>query len=195
MAQMNLTVAATGDPEFDELVQTNSLALLLAMLLDQQISIELAFRGPARLQSRLGTSLTVENLVRVPEERLIEMFGEKPALHRFPKNMAKRAHELFRFLDDEVAGDVDRLWNDGPTAEVLFRRLLNLPGFGDEKAMILLAVLGKRSDIAPSNWQKFAGPFADNEPRSVADIDSPAALARVKDWKKAQRAAGRTKQQ
>lgn len=192
---MQLTVAPTGDPEFDQLVQTNACALLLGMLLDQQISIELAFKGPARLQQRIGQPLTVDALAAVDEDEMIALFGEKPALHRFPKNMAKRAVELVRYLSAEVHADPAGLWSDEPSADTLFARLRALPGFGEEKAMILLAVLGKQSDLAPTGWEEFAGPFADDQPRSVADIDSPEALALVKEWKKAQRAAGRTKQQ
>jgi len=192
---VRLTVAPNDDPEFDEIVQTNPLALLVAMLLDQQISIELAFKGPARLQQRLGKPLTVANLTDVDEDQMIAMFGQKPALHRFPRNMAKRAVALVQHLATELDADPTQLWADGPSAEHLYGRFRQLPGFGEEKAMILLAVLGKQSELAPDGWQELAGAFADEQPRSVADIDSPAALERVKAWKKSQRAAGRTKQQ
>lgn len=192
---MRLTVAPTSDPEFDELVQTNPLALLLGMLLDQQISIELAFKGPARLQQRIGEPLRVAALVGIDEDRMIELFGEKPALHRFPKNMAKRAIALVQYLESEHQAEPAGLWSDSPSASTLSTRLRALPGFGEEKAMILLAVLGKQSDFAPDGWEDFAGAFADEQPRSVADIDSPEALARVKAWKKQQRSDGRTKQQ
>lgn len=192
---MDLTVAPTGDADADGLVQTNPFALLFAMLLDQQISIELAFKGPARLQQRLGRPLSAAALATVDDDHMIELFSEKPALHRFPKNMAKRTVELVGHLNTEMDGDPARLWSDSPSADTLFGRLRALPGFGEEKAMILLAVLGKQSNFAPDGWETFAGPFADEQPRSVADIDSPEALARVKAWKKEQRAAGRTKQQ
>lgn len=195
MSDYRVRVAATGDEAFDAIVQENPLALLLAMLLDQQISIELAFKGPARLRERVGEDLTVDNVVGLSEDVLIEMFGQKPALHRFPKNMARRAHELFTHLDVHWSGDPASLWSDSPTAETLFDRLHSLPGFGEEKAKILLAVLGKQSDLAPVGWEEFAGAFADEQPRSVADIDTPEALARVKEWKKIQRSEGRTKQQ
>ena len=189
-----MTLSVTGDAEADELVRSNPLALLIAMLLDQQISIELAFRGPHRLAQRLG-ELSVNRIVSTELDDLIAAFSQKPALHRFPKSMAARTHALCSYLDDRWAGRAESLWSDAPDAGELFGRLLELPGFGQEKAMILTAVLAKRMGIAPEGWREFAGPFADAQPRSVADVDSPAAMERVKAWKKLQRSAGKTKQQ
>ena len=182
----------TGTPEADELVRTEPLALLIGMLLDQQISIELAFTGPYRLRERLG-GLDAALVAGQDPEALAAVFSTKPALHRFPAAMSKRAQALCQYLVDEHGGDAD-LWSDGPTARVLHERISSLPGFGDEKTMILLAVLGKRFGVRPRGWKKLAGPFADTEPRSVADMDSEAGRARVRDWKKLQRAEGRTKQ-
>lgn len=192
---MKSTLAVTGESAFDQIVQTNPLALLLGLLLDQQISIELAFRGPQRLADRLSGELTASHIATLPLDELVAAFSEKPALHRFPKSMGERAAKLCAFIVDTYAGDASRLWTDQPDAQTLAQRVGDLPGFGDEKTMILMAVFGKRTDIAPNGWEHHAGPFADEQPRSVADIDSPSALQAVKDWKKRQRAAGLTKQQ
>ena len=182
----------TGIAEADELVRTDPLALLIGMMLDQQISIELAFTGPYRLRERLG-GLDAALVASQDPEELAAVFSTKPALHRFPAAMAKRAQALCQFLVDEYDGSAD-LWSDGPTARVLHERISSLPGFGDEKTMILLAVLAKRFGVRPRGWKALAGPFADNEPRSVADMDSEAGRERVRAWKKLQRSEGRTKQ-
>ena len=188
----DLRFAPTGTPEADELVRTEPLALLIGMLLDQQISIELAFTGPYRLRERLG-GLDARLVAEQDPEALAAVFATKPALHRFPAAMSKRAQALCQYLVDEYGGDAN-LWTDEPTARVLHERISALPGFGDEKTMILLAVLGKRFGVRPRGWKKLAGPFGDAEPRSVADMDSDEGRARVREWKKLQRAEGRTKQ-
>ncbi len=187
------TLAVTGHVEADSLVQTNELALLIAMLLDQQISIELAFKGPFRLEERIG-AITVERILEHSEQDLIDMFVIKPALHRFPAVMARRTIALCEYLRDVWQADAQALWADQPDAQQLHDRIRALPGFGDEKTKILIAVLAKRMSVAPAGWQERAGAFADDQPRSVADIDSPAALAAVRAWKTDQRAAGKSKQ-
>lgn len=188
----DIEFAPTGTPDADELVRTEPLALLIGMLLDQQISIELAFTGPYRLRERLG-GLDAALVASQDPDELAAVFSTKPALHRFPAAMSKRAQALCQYLVDEYDGDAD-LWSDEPTARVLHERISALPGFGDEKTMILLAVLGKRFDVRPRGWKKLAGPFADSQARSVADMDSDEGRARVREWKKLQRAEGRTKQ-
>ncbi len=184
--------APTGNPEADELVRSEPLALLIAMLLDQQISIELAFTGPYRLRERLG-ALDATAVASSDPDELAAVFATKPALHRFPAAMSKRTQALCAYLVDNHGGQAD-LWSDGPTARELHQRISALPGFGDEKTKILIAVLGKRFGVRPRGWKQHAGAFADNEPRSVADMDSEEGRARVRAWKKQQRADGRTKQ-
>ncbi|RMH75917.1 MAG: Fe-S cluster assembly protein HesB, partial [Actinomyces sp.] len=117
----------------------------------------------------------------------------KPALHRFPASMAKRIQDLCRHLVDVHDGDAAAVWRDVRSGAELLDRLRDLPGYGDEKARIFVAILAKRFGVRPPGWEEAAGPFADDTPRSVADIDSPEALARVRDWKKAQKARGRSK--
>lgn len=192
-----IAFSPTGDPEADELVRTEPLALLVGMLLDQQISIELAFTGPLRLAQRLaehGAGFDAASIAAFDATALETIFATKPALHRFPASMAKRTQAMCTHLVAEHDGDAD-LWGDGPTAKVLAQRLSALPGFGDEKVKIMTAVLAKRFDVRPRGWKTSAGAFADDQPRSVADMDSDQGRARVREWKKRQRAEGRTKQQ
>lgn len=186
-------LAVTGEPAADELVNRDPLALLIAMLLDQQITIEMAFRGPVRLAERLGGCLDAHVIAAMDPDEVVAVVAAKPALHRFPSSMARRIHALCVVVADELEGDAGRLWRDVASGEELHHRLVALPGYGDEKARILLAVLGKRFGLRPPGWQTWSAPFSDDEPRSVADVDGPEALARVKAWKQIQRAAGRSK--
>lgn len=186
-------LAVTGEAAADELVNRDPLALLIAMLLDQQITIEMAFRGPARLAERLGGRLDARAIAAMDPGEVAAVVAAKPALHRFPSSMARRIHALCAVVADELDGDAGRLWRDVASGEELHHRLVALPGYGDEKARILLAVLGKRFGLRPPGWRTWSAPFSDDEPRSVADVDGPEALARVKAWKQIQRAAGRSK--
>jgi uncharacterized HhH-GPD family protein len=182
----------TGDPDADRLLVEDPLALLIGMLLDQQVPMEWAFRGPATLSARLG-GLDAASIAAMAPDELVAVFRAKPALHRYPGSMAKRTHALCQVIVDTYRGDAARIWRRARDPEVVFERLRALPGYGDEKAKILLAVLGKRLGRAPVGWEPYAVPFSDSVPRSVADIDSPAALERVRQWKRAQKAKGRGK--
>jgi uncharacterized HhH-GPD family protein len=184
----------TGDPAADELLVTDPLALVIGMLLDQQVPMEWAFKGPSTLRDRLG-GLDATKIAAMPPEELEAVFREKPALHRYPGSMAKRTHALCVHLVDEYDGDAAKLWTGVDDPQVLFDRIRALPGYGEEKAKIFLAILGKRLKVAPKGWEVCAVPFSDSEPRSVADIDSPENLQRVRAWKQAQKAKGKTKAQ
>jgi uncharacterized HhH-GPD family protein len=188
------TLAVTGDPAADELNNTDPLALVLAMLLDQQVPMEWAFNGPALLKQRLGGRLDADEIASMDSEELVAIFCAKPALHRFPASMARRAHELCVAVAKDYDGDAEKIWKDARTGDELFRRLRALPGYGDEKSKIFVAILAKRMSVKPEGWEDVAGPFADPTPRSVADIDSPAALEKVREWKKMMRAKGKSKQ-
>lgn len=192
---MNGTLAVTGDADADRLLNTDPLALLIGMLLDQQVPMEWAFKGPALLKSRLGGELDAGKIAAMDSEELVAVFCAKPALHRFPASMARRAHDMCVVIATAYDGDAAKIWNGVNTGDELFARLRALPGYGDEKSKIFIAILAKRMDVKPKGWEEAAGPFADPEPRSVADIDSPEALAKVRDWKKAKKAAGKTKQE
>jgi uncharacterized HhH-GPD family protein len=182
----------TGDPDADQLLVTDAFALLVGMLLDQQVPMEWAFRGPSALRERLGT-LDAKTIAAMSPEAVEAAFRQKPALHRYPAAMAKRTHALAAHVADGYRGDAAAIWRDVTDPEVLLDRLRALPGFGEEKAKIFLAILGKRLGVAPPGWEDYAKPFGDDNPRSVADIDSPEALLRVRAWKQEQKKQGKRK--
>ena len=187
------TLPVTGDADADALLATDPLALLVGMLLDQQVPMEWAFRGPLSLKARLGGTLDAGAIAAMPVDDFVAVFSAKPALHRFPGSMGKRTHALCSFIVDNYDGDAARIWTGVASGDDLLARLSALPGFGPEKARIFLALLAKRFDVRPAGWEQAAAPFSDSTPRSVADIDSPETLARVRAWKKAQKAKGKTK--
>jgi uncharacterized HhH-GPD family protein len=188
----DVTFPITGDPAADQLLIEDPLALLIGMLLDQQVPMSWAFRGPASLAARLG-GLDATKIAAMPEEDVVAAFRDKPALHRFPGSMGKRTHALCRAIVEDYDGDAANVWRGVDDPKELLSHLRALPGFGDEKAKIMLAVLGKRFGLAPPGWERVAAPFGDTTPRSAADVDSPAALQRVRAWKKEQKARGKTK--
>jgi len=162
------------------------------MVLDQQVPIEWAFAAPATLRSRLGTRWGVGALAELPVEDLVAHFVAKPALHRYPAVMAKRIHQLCVVITERYDSNIESLWRDadGPTVAA---RLRELPGFGDEKARIFIALLAKKFGVRPDGWQQACAPFGDEQPRTAADIHDVESLAAVRAWKKAMRAAGRAK--
>lgn len=187
-------LAVTGDPEADRLLDTDALALVLGMLLDQQISMEKAFTSPFVLRQRLGGRLDAAAIVAAGPDALTAAFAAKPALHRFPASMGARAFALCEHLVEHYGGDASAVWSDVDDARELYRRLREMPGFGDEKTKIFIALLAKRKGIIPTGWETVALPFSDATPRSVADIDGPESLLKVREWKKAQKAKGKGKQ-
>ena len=186
------SIPVTGIPEADRLLVTDPLALLIGMLLDQQVPMEWAFKGPLTLQERLG-GLDAGAIAAMDPEALVEVFCAKPALHRYPAVMARRTHELCQFLVEHYDGDAAKVWKGVRSGDELYRRLHELPGYGEEKAKIFLAILAKRLGKTPSGWEDAAAPFSDDVPRSVADISSPEALLKVREFKKAQKAKGKGK--
>jgi len=187
-------ISFTENDGSEELYNRDFNALLIAMLLDQQIPITWAFGGPARLAERLG-HFDLSIIAAMDTEEFVALACTKPAIHRYPAVMARRAQLLAAEVVERYDGESINIWNDGADAATVKQRLEKLPGYGDEKAKILLAVLGKRFGVRPRGWKQACSPFSDNQPRSVADIDSKSALERVKDWKATQRAAGKSKQQ
>ena len=187
------TLHVTGDPAADRLLNTDGLALVIGMLLDQQVPMEWAFMGPSSLKARLG-HLDAGRIAAMDPEDLVAVFCAKPALHRYPAAMARRTHDLCAFVTARYGGDAGRLWKGVGSGAELLARLRELPGYGEEKSRIFVAILAKRRGIRPEGWEAAAGAFADPTPRSVADIDSPESLAKVRQWKQAQKAAKRDKQ-
>lgn len=184
----------TGDAEADRLLTTDPLALVVGMLLDQQVPMEWAFRGPATLEDRLGDRFDAAAIAAMDVDDFVAVCREKPAIHRFPKSMGQRIHELCVHVTDRYDGDPSHIWSDADSGQVLYDRLRDLPGFGDEKSKIFIALLAKRFDVTPAGWKAAAGPFSDATPRSAADVDSPESLEQVRSWKKAQKAAKKSKQ-
>ena len=178
----------TGEPDADRLLVENPFALLLGMLLDQQVPMEWAFRGPYNLERRLGVPLDATTVAALGEAKVEELFREKPALHRYPGSMGKRAHALAAHVLEHYGGDTAAIWRDAGSGEEVYERLRALPGYGEEKSKIFLAILGKRFGVAPPGWEAAAAPFSDATPRSVADVDSPESLARVREFKQARKA-------
>lgn len=191
---MQGSLRITGNDEADELLNTNPLALLIGMLLDQQVPMEWAFLAPLRLQERLGGRLDAAEIATYDPDKFVALFKGPPALHRFPGSMGKRVQALCAHVVEHYGGEADAVWRDAATGEELIGRLRALPGYGDEKAKIFTALLAKRLDVRPPGWQEQAGPFADDTPRSVADIDSTDALTKVRAWKQQQKAKGKGKQ-
>jgi uncharacterized HhH-GPD family protein len=184
----------TGDADADKLLNTDPLALLLGMLLDQQVPMEWAFIGPSILKERLGGRLDAAEIAAMdPDEFFVHARGPR-AIHRFPGSMAKRIQAVCQALVDDYDGKAENLWAGVRSGDELLARLKALPGYGDEKSKIFVAILGKRIGAAPPGWQEAAGPFGDDVPRSVADIFDGESLAKVREWKKAAKAAKRTKQ-
>jgi uncharacterized HhH-GPD family protein len=187
------TLPVTGDAAADDLLVTDPLALLLGMLLDQQVPMEWAFKGPYTLKERLGGRLDANQIAAMDPDEFEALFRQKPALHRYPGSMGKRAHALCRTIVDDYDGDAAKVWTDAADGQDLFDRLRGLPGYGDEKAKIFVAILAKRLGVKPKGWEKVAEPFSDDTPRSVADIDSAESLQRVREFKKAMKAKGKGK--
>jgi uncharacterized HhH-GPD family protein len=178
----------TGDPEANRLLVTDPLALVIGMLLDQQVPMEWAFGSPLRLRERLGGQLDAAQIAAMPLEELEVAFKGPPALHRYPGSMAKRTHQLCQHLVDHHGGKADAVWRKVDTGAELLRRVHALPGFGDEKARIFTALLAKRFGVRPPGWEEAAAPFSDDLKRSVADIDGPDALAEVRSFKQRKKA-------
>jgi uncharacterized HhH-GPD family protein len=191
---MHGTLAVTGDAEADGLLNSDPLALLIGMLLDQQIPMEWAFAGPRTLRERMGGHLDAAEIAAYDPEAFAALVKGPPALHRFPGSMAKRIQEMCRALVEHHDGKAEQVWQGAADGADLLARLKALPGYGDEKARIFVAILAKRMDVQPAGWREAAGPFGDPEPRSVADIHDVDSLAQVRAWKKAKKAAGKSKQ-
>jgi uncharacterized HhH-GPD family protein len=187
------SIPITGDPEADELLVADPLALLIGMLLDQQVPMEWAFRGPFNLRARLGGELDAGAIAAMGQDAVVEVFCAKPALHRYPAVMGRRTHELCQFLVDHYGGDAGKVWRGVKTGDELYARIRALPGYGEEKAKIFVAILAKRLGKRPVGWEAAAAPFSDDVPRSVADVGSAASLRKVREFKKAQKAAKRAK--
>lgn len=176
----------------NQLLSRSPLALLTAMLLDQQVPLEKAFSSPYELTLRLGHEPTAAELADYDPEALAAVFSERPALHRFPRAMAARVQELARVIVQRYAGDAALIWGTAPTGTELASRLAGLPGFGEHKAQITVALLGKQLGVRPDGWREAAGRFGQEDSHySVADITDRASLDAVREHKKQAKAAAK----
>ena len=185
-----MTFTLPIDPEANELLYRSPLALLVAMLLDQQIPLERAFSAPYDLKQRLGHDLDARELAGYDLEALTAIFAQRPALHRFPKAMAARVQELCRLIVERYDGDPTRIWTEAKTGAELVERVGELPGFGKQKAQIFVALLAKQFGVRPRGWREASGIFGEEGSfRSVADITDADSLAKVRNYKQQMKAA------
>jgi uncharacterized HhH-GPD family protein len=181
-------------PEANDLLADDSLALLIGMLLDQQIPMEKAFTSPWELRERLGGSLDASTIAEYDPAAFEELFRTPPALHRFPAAMAKRVQELGRILVERYGGDPAAVWSGAATGEELVARVATLPGFGAQKARIFAALLAKQYDVQPPGWREAAGTYGEADVfRSVADVVDDASLQKVRAYKQQMKAAAKAK--
>jgi uncharacterized HhH-GPD family protein len=187
-----MVIALPVPPEANDLLNRDPLAVVLGLVLDQQITMEKAFTSPWVLVQRLGHEPTAAELADFDAEGLVAIFAQPPALHRFPKAMAARVQEVCRVLVDQYDGDAAKLWSDAADGAELFKRIHALPGFGQQKAQILVALLGKQYGVEPAGWREAAGGYGEVDAyRSVADIVDDESLAKVRAYKKQVKAEAR----
>ncbi|HEX6359122.1 HhH-GPD-type base excision DNA repair protein [Actinophytocola sp.] len=187
-----MAIWLTTDSEANELLDREPLALLIGMLLDQQITIETAFAGPKKILDRIG-SLDARTIAEYDPEKFAALCSTPPAIHRFPGSMAKRVQALCQGLVEEYDGDAAGVWTAGnPSGTEVLKRLKALPGYGEVKAKIFLALLGKQRGLAAKGWQRAAGEFGKKGTHlSVADITDEASLLAVRAHKKEMKAAAK----
>lgn len=178
----------TNDPDADRLLATDSLALLIGMLLDQQFPMERAFYGPYLLLQRLGRSLDAGEIADWDPEEMSAIFRGPPAIHRYPVSMAKRTQAMCRSLVDRYDGRTERLWNEAEDGKELYKRLKSLPGFGEMKSRVFVGVLGKRMGVRPTGWEEEAA-----QRPSIADVARWEDVAELRAHKREMKAAAKAK--
>lgn len=182
----------SADADADQLLTDNPLALVIGMVLDQQVPFERAFSAPAELQRRLGRPLTAKAVATTDADVLAEAFSRTKALHRFPGAMAERVQRLCALVNEQWNGDAASIWTTAKSGDELVARLEELPGFGAQKARIFAALLGKQLGCRPRGWREASSPYGDaGTSVSIADITDAASLDRVRQHKKAMKAAHR----
>ena len=178
-----MPIVWTENPEANELLDTDPLALLIGMVLDQQVKMEKAFIGPYELKKRLG-GLDARTIATMDPDRLDKVFRERPALHRFPGNMARRVQAMTQAVVKDYSGDAGAVWRDARDGDELAKRISKLPGFGEMKTKIMISVLAKKFGVKPAGWEKHAASW-----HSVADVDSPESMAQARAVKREMKAA------
>jgi uncharacterized HhH-GPD family protein len=182
------------DPEADALLSKSPFALVVGMVLDQQVPLEWAFASPLELQRRLGKSLDAKHIAQMDPEALAAAFSARPALHRYPGSMATRVQEVATLVVERYRGRTEDIWTGATSGDELIRRVKELPGFGEQKAKIFVALLGKQLGVRPPGWEAVSTPFSDpGSFRSVADITDVDSLNSVRAFKQALKAANKAK--
>ncbi len=183
MAKTSPLLPFTGNDEADRLLEEDPLALLIGFELDQQVPLQKAFSGPYELRRRIGT-LDAARIAGMDPEQLAAAFRERPALHRFPGNMAARTQDLCAAIVRDYGGDAGRVWREAKSGKDLEARLLALPGIGEMKAKTLIAILGKRLGVKPPGWEEVAPKHP-----TLGDVDDAESLAAYQAGKRAKKAA------
>ena len=178
-----MPIVWTQNEAANQLLETDPLALLIGMVLDQQVKMEKAFSGPYELKQRLGGRLDAKQIARMEPDKLDAVFRERPALHRFPGNMARRVQAMCQALVSDYGGDAAAVWRDAKDGADLAKRIGKLPGFGEMKVKILIAVLAKKFDVRPPGYEKYAATW-----HTVADVDSEESMVEAREVKRRMKA-------
>jgi uncharacterized HhH-GPD family protein len=189
---MTRHICIAQEPEADKLLSIDDFALVVGMTLDQQFPMEAAFKGPQKIAQRMD-GFDLHKIAAADPDQFVALCSETPAIHRFPGSMAKRIHDLAVFIVDNYEGTPSAIWTEGdPDGKTVLKRLKGLPGWGDMKARIFLALLGKQLGVEPDGWREAAGDYGnDGERRSVADVVDNVSLQEVRDFKKQAKAAAK----
>jgi uncharacterized HhH-GPD family protein len=175
----------TGNATADALLDSDLNALLIGMLLDQQVPMEKAFSGPAVIAERMGGTFDVAAIAAMDEEEFVALCAAKPAIHRYPGSMGKRVHQVCKVLVEQFDGSAENIWVDASSGDEVWEAVRSLPGFGDEKAAIFTALLGKQRGVTPLGWRDSSAPYGeDGVFRSVADIVDDESLQKVRETKR-----------
>jgi uncharacterized HhH-GPD family protein len=186
-----MAIHITGDPHADEVLTDSPFALLVGMMLDQQYPMEHAFRGPAKVLDRFG-SIEPGAIAAADPAEFKALCSTPPAIHRFPGSMAERLQTLAALVEEKYDGHAERLWTEAASASDLLARVMELPGFGKQKAQIFVALLAKQLGVRPEGWERAVGDYALEGYRSVADVTDAASLQKVRDFKQAKKAAAKS---
>ena len=185
-----MAIHITGDAAADQVLTDDPFALLVGMMLDQQYPMEHAFRGPAKVLERFGT-LEPAAIAHADPEEFAGLCSTPPAIHRFPGSMAARLQALAVLVEEKYDGRTERLWTEASDGKDLLKRVMELPGFGKQKAQIFVALLAKQLGVRPEGWETAVGAYAEDGFRSVADVVDATSLQKVRDYKKQKKAAAK----
>jgi uncharacterized HhH-GPD family protein len=185
-----MAIHITGDEHADQVLTESPFALLCGMLLDQQFPMERAFAGPAKVLDRFG-NLEPDQIAAAEPEQFASLCSEPPAVHRFPGSMAERIQAVAQIVVERYDGHAERIWTEAADAGDLLERMTSLPGFGQQKSQIFVALLAKQLGVRPEGWEAVVGDYSQEGYRSVADVVDAASLEKVRAYKKEKKAAAR----